>query len=72
MSFELVKRSGLLIANHMIEVQAELEQHRAGYRKLPGTALKDGGGRVVYTPPQDRAAIVEVRDLGSRPPRKPS
>jgi Fic family protein len=62
--FELVKRTGLLTANHMIEIQAELEQNNAGFRKLPGTALKDGAGRVVYTPPQDPAAIVELmRDL---------
>jgi Fic family protein len=62
--FELVQGTGLLTANHMIEVQAELEQNRAGFRRLPGTALKDGAGRVVYTPPQDPAAIVELmRDL---------
>lgn len=62
--FELVRRSGLLTANHMVQVQAELEQNNAGFRKLPGTALKDGAGRVVYTPPQDPAAIVELmRDL---------
>jgi Fic family protein len=29
-------------------------------RKLPGTALKDGGGRTVYTPPQDPAEIVAL------------
>jgi Fic family protein len=62
--FDLVKRSGLLTANHMIEIQAELEQNNAGFRKLPGTALKDGAGRVVYTPPQDPAAIaLLMRDL---------
>jgi Fic family protein len=62
--FDLVKRSGLLTANHMIDTQAELEQNQAGLRKLPGTTLKDGAGRVVYTPPQDPAAIVELlRDL---------
>jgi Fic family protein len=62
--FELVRRTGLLTANHMIEVQAELERNRAGFRKLPGTALKDGAGRVVYEPPQGPAAIVALmRDL---------
>ena len=58
--FELVKRTGLLTANHMIAIQAELEQNNAGFRKLPGTALKDGAGRVVYTPPQDPAEIVAL------------
>jgi Fic family protein len=56
----LVKKTGLLTANHMIEIQAELEQNNAGFRKLPGTALKDGAGHVVYTPPQDPALIVDL------------
>jgi Fic family protein len=63
--YELVGETGLLTVNHMLAIQAELEQNNAGFRKLPGTALKDGGGRVVYSPPQDPAAIVELmRDLG--------
>lgn len=41
--FEQVKQSGLITANHIIEIQAELERNNAGFRKLPGTALKDGG-----------------------------
>lgn len=62
--FEQVRRSGLLTANHIIGIQAELEQNNAGFRKLPGTALKDGAGRTVYTPPQDPAEIVAtMRDL---------
>lgn len=62
--FERVRRTGLLTANHMIEVQAELEQNDAGLRRLPGTALKDGAGRVIYTPPQDPDTIVALmRDL---------
>ena len=60
----LVRQIGLLTANHMIQVQAELEHNNAGFRKLPGTALKDDTGRVVYTPPQDPAQITELmRDL---------
>jgi len=49
--FEAVRNSGLLTGNHIIEIQSVLEKNRAGYRKLPGTVLKDGAGRVVYTPP---------------------
>jgi Fic family protein len=56
----LVKQSGLLTANHIVEIQAGLEQNDAGFRKLPGTALKDGAGRTVYTPPQDPAEIVAL------------
>lgn len=58
--FEQVRQSGLLTANHIIGIQAELEQNNAGFRKLPGTALKDGAGRTVYTPPQDPAEIVAM------------
>ncbi|MFG6439797.1 Fic family protein [Roseateles sp. LKC17W] len=55
-----VRLSGLLTANHIINIQAELERNNAGFRKLPGTALKDGGGQTVYTPPQDPAEIVAL------------
>lgn len=59
-----VKKSGLLTANHVVEIQATLERNDAGFRKLPGTALKNNAGAIVYTPPQDPAAIVELmRDL---------
>jgi Fic family protein len=58
--FERVRDSGLLTANHIIEIQGELERNNAGFRKLPGTALKDGGGQTVYTPPQDPAEIIRL------------
>ena len=58
--FEQVRSSGLMTVNHIIQIQAELERNNAGFRKLPGTALKDGAGRTVYTPPQDPAEIVRL------------
>ena len=58
--FEQVRGSGLLTCNHIIEIQGELERNNAGFRKLPGTALKDGGGQTIYTPPQDPAEIVAL------------
>ena len=58
--FEQVRSSGLLTANHLVQIQGELERSNAGFRKLPGTALRDGGGRTVYTPPQDPAQIVAL------------
>lgn len=62
--FEQVRASGLLTANHILQIQGELERNNAGFRKLPGTALKDGAGQTVYTPPQDPAEIVALmRDL---------
>ena len=58
--FEQVRASGLITANHIVEIQSELERTNAGFRKLPGTALKDGAGRTVYTQPQDPAEIVAL------------
>ena len=58
--FDLVKKDGLITNNHLLRIQAELEQNSAGFRKVPGTTLKDGTGRVVYTPPQDARRIVEL------------
>lgn len=49
--FQSVGKSGLLTTNHILAIQAELESNKAGLRKVPGTALKDGAGRVIYTPP---------------------
>lgn len=62
--YERVRETGLVTANHIIEIQSELEQNNAGFRKLPGTALKSSRGETVYTPPQDPADIVALmRDL---------
>ncbi len=62
--FEQVRGSGLLTCNHIMQIQGELERNNAGFRKLPGTALKDSGGQTVYTPPQDPAEIILLmRDL---------
>ncbi len=58
--FELVQGSGLLTCNHILQIQGELERNNAGFRKLPGTALRDGGGQTIYTPPQDPAEIVAL------------
>lgn len=55
--FALVRDSGLLTLNHILQIQEELEQNRAGFRKLPGTALKNSSGEVVYTPPQGQQEV---------------
>lgn len=47
--------------NHILEIQQMLEQNNAGFRKLPGTILRnDKTGEVVYTPPQEYDTIVEL------------
>jgi Fic family protein len=61
LGFELIRKHGFLSSNHLVQVQAELEHNNAGYRRLPGTTLKnDRTGEVIYTPPQDHAAILDL------------
>ncbi len=56
--YEAVRKSGLIRLDTVLAVQAELEQNRAGLRKLPGTVLKnETTGRVIYEPPQDAAEV---------------
>ena len=59
--YEAVRASGLIRLETLLAVQGELEQNRAGLRKLPGTILKnEATGRTIYEPPQD---AVEVERL---------
>ena len=58
--FDAVCRNELLTNNMILDIQAELECNDAGFRKLPGTALKDGAGQTVYMPPQEPDAIVAL------------
>jgi Fic family protein len=58
--YDLVQKSGLLTVNHILEIQDVLEQSNAGLRKVPGTVLKDGLGRTVYTPPQDANDVASL------------
>ena len=58
--FNQIKQSGLLTSNHIIQIQAELEQNNAGFRKLPGTTLKNAMGQVIYTPPQEPTEIIAL------------
>lgn len=59
--FSQVKDSGLITVNHILKLQALLEENDAGFRKVPGTALKnDQTGETVYTPPQELDKIIEL------------
>jgi len=61
--FELIKTKGLITYNIIVEIQKELEGNSAGFRKLPGTTLKNSStGETIYTPPQD---INEINKLMS-------
>lgn len=56
--FELVRNTKILSEANIVGIQEILEQNRAGYRKLPGTELKNmQTGQTVYTPPQDYDSI---------------
>jgi Fic family protein len=49
-----------LTLNQIIDIQSVLEETRAGFRKLPGTELKnERTGETVYTPPQSHDEIVQ-------------
>ncbi len=59
LGFKLVKENGFLSNNFILKIQSELEQNRAGFRKVPGTVLKnDQSGEIVHEPPQDYESIV--------------
>ena len=59
--FELVKKQGILTNNHILKIQEIIEENKAGFRKLPGTTIKNTStGKVIYTPPQGHQEIVSL------------
>jgi Fic family protein len=54
-----------MTSNDIVDIQETLEENKAGFRKLPGTTLKDDRtGEVVYTPPQHYREIEDhMRNL---------
>jgi Fic family protein len=59
--FSLLKENNIISNNHIIKIQSVLENNNAGFRKNPGTALKnEQTGEVIYTPPQDVATIKKL------------
>src|SRR5215213_9838961 len=59
--FDLIRHTKILSEVHILEIQERLEQNRAGYRKLPGTELKNvQTGQTVYTPPQNYESIKDL------------
>ena len=59
--FQDVKKSGLIRINTILRVQEEVEQNDAGFRKVPGTVLKNQStGATVYEPPQDAVLIQKL------------
>lgn len=60
--FLLVKEKGVLTSSVIKEIQKTLEHNSAGFRSVPGTALKRSDGKTVYTPPQDKLTILKLMD----------
>ncbi|NJM67209.1 MAG: Fic family protein [Acaryochloris sp. RU_4_1] len=61
--FEQVRSQGLLTNNHILKVQSIIEENSAGFRTLPGTALKnEATGEVIYSPPQDANEVVALME----------
>ena len=59
--FELVKKQGLLTNGIILQIQEEIEHNKAGFRKQPGTKLKNlAAGATVYKPPQAYDSIVHL------------
>lgn len=59
--FEEVKAHGLLTNATILQIQANIEENNAGFRRLPGTALKNElTGATVYTPPQHVDEIIAL------------
>jgi Fic family protein len=59
--FDLVRSKKILTNGDILQIQEELEQNNAGYRKQAGTTLKNlQTGEIVYTPPQDYETILSL------------
>jgi Fic family protein len=59
--FSLLENQGLLTNKTILEIQATLEGNNAGFRRLPGTALKNAQtGETIYLPPQDGNEILAL------------
>jgi len=59
--FRSVQKSGLITSNDILKIQETLEANRAGFRKLPGTELKnEQTGETVFIPPQNHDDIVRL------------
>jgi Fic family protein len=61
--FRAVTKRHLLTTRHILDVQAEIEPLRPGFRTLPGTALRTDDGRLVYTPPPPNEVAGLMSDL---------
>lgn len=58
--YELVNNDKLLKTSIILKIQEKLEQNKAGFRKVPGTVLRNSQtNEIIYEPPQDHKIIVD-------------
>jgi Fic family protein len=59
--FSLITESEILTNRSILKIQEVLEDNKAGFRKVPGTSLKNAStGEVIYTPPQHSDDILRL------------
>ncbi|MCH9626799.1 MAG: hypothetical protein S4CHLAM2_04300 [Chlamydiales bacterium] len=59
--YKKVLKTGLLTSNDIISLHASIIENNAGFRKLPGTDLKnEQTGEIVYTPPQEEVKVIKL------------
>lgn len=59
--FAQVRKTGIIRLDDLLSIQETMEKNRAGFRKLPGTELKNTQtGEVVYSPPQHPDEIIQL------------
>jgi len=59
--FKNVKKNNFISINDILEIQSIIVENNAGFRKLPGTVLKnEQTGEVIYTPPQNPDEILKL------------
>jgi Fic family protein len=59
--FDLLRKDKLLTEQRILDIQERLEQNKAGYRRVPGTEIRNQqSGETVYIPPQDPDEIKKM------------
>jgi Fic family protein len=59
--YNLINKQGFLRINDIVGIPQQLVDNTAGIRSTPGTVLKnDKTGEIIYTPPQDKAEILDL------------
>lgn len=59
--YEKIKKNGLFTNSQILDIQACIKKNQAGFRKLPGTELKnDRTGETIYVPPQSYDEIIRL------------